>query len=125
MPARSVRPDAKPVDLDELADILRRAAGARTLVAVAGPPGAGKSTFAEALADRLNEAAAGSAAVLPMDGFHFDDRVLEPLGLRARKGAPDTFDVAGLRHMLERLRRNQEAEIAVPVFDRELEIARA
>jgi pantothenate kinase len=117
--------DAKPVDLDELADILRRRPGARMLVAVAGPPGAGKSTFAEALASRLNEAAAGSAAVLPMDGFHFDDMLLEPLGLRARKGAPDTFDVAGLRHMLQRLRGNEGAEIAVPVFDRELEIARA
>jgi pantothenate kinase len=45
--------------------------------------------------------------------------------LRARKGAPETFDVLGLVHMLDRLRRNQDDEIAVPVFDRDLEISRA
>ncbi len=116
---------AETVDLDALADNVARSPGARTLVAIAGPPGSGKSTFAEALASRLNASAAESAAVLPMDGFHFDDRVLERLGQRARKGAPETFDVAGLRHMLHRLQRNEDAEIAVPVFDRDLEIARA
>ncbi|MBL8893427.1 MAG: nucleoside triphosphate hydrolase, partial [Rhizobiales bacterium] len=77
------------------------------------------------LCTRLNEGSPGSAAVLPMDGYHFDDRVLEARGLRARKGAPDTFDVAGLHHMLARLKRNAEDEVAVPVFDRDLEIARA
>jgi pantothenate kinase len=74
---------------------------------------------------QLNDEAADSAAVLPMDGYHFDDRVLVPRGLRPRKGAPDTFDVAGFYHMLQRLKHNAESEIAVPVFDRDLEIARA
>jgi pantothenate kinase len=60
-----------------------------------------------------------------MDGYHYDDRVLIERGLRARKGVPDTFDVLGLLHMLDRLKRNQEDEIAVPVFDRDLEISRA
>lgn len=60
-----------------------------------------------------------------MDGYHFDDGVLEMRGLRGRKGAPETFDAGGLSHMLRRLKRNEEAEIAVPVFDRDLEIARA
>lgn len=95
------------------------------LTAIAGPPGAGKSALADRLAGRLNQDAPGSAAVLPMDGYHFDDMVLVPRGLRARKGAPETFDVTGLYHMLRRLRRNEEAEIAVPVFDRQIEIARA
>jgi pantothenate kinase len=45
--------------------------------------------------------------------------------LRARKGAPETFDALGLLHMLDRLRRNDDDEVAVPVFDRDLEIARA
>lgn len=110
----------------ELADAIRsRAANRRLVVALAGAPGSGKSTLAEWLAARLNEDTPHSAAVLPMDGYHFDDRVLEARGLRARKGAPETFDVAGLRHMLARLKRNEEDEIAVPVFDRDLEIARA
>jgi pantothenate kinase len=96
----------------------------RRLVAVAGPPGAGKSTLAEALVAALNLEDPGRAAVLPMDGYHYDDAILEGRGLRARKGAPETFDVAGFLHMLRRLRTNEEEEIAVPVFDRGLEIAR-
>lgn len=114
------------LDLAGILDVLRRrGAVGRSLTAVAGPPGAGKSTLAQKLAEQLNEEVADSAAVLPMDGYHFDDRVLVPRGLRPRKGAPETFDVAGLYYMLCRLRRNEEAEIAVPVFDRDLEIARA
>ena len=97
----------------------------RLMVAIAGPPGAGKSTFAEALAEALNADAAESAAVIPMDGFHYDDGLLEARGLRRRKGAPATFDVGGLCHMLLRLRGRDEAEVAVPVFDRRLEISRA
>jgi len=45
--------------------------------------------------------------------------------MRARKGAPDTFDVGGLVAMLDRLRADDGSEIVVPVFDRSLEIARA
>ncbi|MFO0992155.1 MAG: nucleoside triphosphate hydrolase [Hyphomicrobiales bacterium] len=110
----------------ELAAAIRsHASRGRVVIALAGAPGSGKSTLAEWLAARLNEDSPDSAAVLPMDGYHFDDRVLEARGLRARKGAPDTFDVAGLHHMLARLKRNEEDEVAVPVFDRDLEIARA
>lgn len=115
-----------PTDLDALARLLAARAGAgRSITAIAGAPGSGKSTLAERLAERLDAAAPGTAAVLPMDGFHYDDAVLITRGLRARKGAPDTFDVGGLLHMLGRLRRNDEDEIAVPVFDRDLEISRA
>ena len=101
------------------------ARGKRHLVAIAGAPGAGKSTLAEVLVDRLNASDPGRAAVLPMDGYHFDDRVLTARGRLARKGAPDTFDVDGLASMLARLRANEAVEIAVPVFDRTIEIARA
>lgn len=99
--------------------------GRRLFVAITGAPGSGKSTVAEALVERLNRGEPGSAALLPMDGYHYDDGLLTALGRLARKGAPDTFDVGGLRHMLLRLRDNSEGPIAVPVFDRDIEVARA
>ena len=107
-----------------VAELLQRGRTERHITAVAGPPGAGKSTIADALADKLNAAEPGSAAVFPMDGYHFDDAILIARGWRARKGAPHTFDVGGFARMLERLRENSEDEIAVPVFDRSIEIAR-
>jgi pantothenate kinase len=97
----------------------------RAICAVAGAPGSGKSTLADHLVERINAAAPGTAALFPMDGFHYDDLHLVPAGLRPRKGAPDTFDVGGLRATLGRLRANDEPFVAVPVFDRDLEIARA
>lgn len=60
-----------------------------------------------------------------MDGYHFDDAVLNARGHRPRKGAPHTFDLGGYRAMLDRLRADDATDIAVPVFDRTLEIARA
>jgi pantothenate kinase len=97
--------------------------GRRVLVAIAGPPGSGKSTLAAALADAL--AAGGhSAAAVPMDGFHFDDAVLDRLGLKSRKGAPETFDSAGFESLLQRLKRG-DADVAIPLFDRSMELARA
>jgi len=96
------------------------------VIAIAGPPGTGKTTFADELAGLL-DAATGreTAAVLPMDGFHFDNAVIAPRGLLARKGTPETFDVRGYNAMLADLRHHPEAEIAVPVFDRALDLARA
>lgn len=113
------------VSEDELvAELLARGRDGRHVTAVAGPPGAGKSTIADALAERLNAVEPGSAAVFPMDGYHFDDAILNARGWRDRKGAPHTFDVGGFARMLMRLRENAEEEIAVPVFDRGIEIAR-
>jgi pantothenate kinase len=97
----------------------------RVVVAIAGAPGSGKSTLAEALVDVLEAGEKGSAALFPMDGFHFDDLHLVPAGLRARKGAPETFDVGGYAATLRRLRARDEPFVAVPVFDRSIEIARA
>lgn len=114
------------IDLAQLIERVRAMPrGARRLIAIAGAPGAGKSTFVQSLCDGLNCDHPDFACILAMDGFHFDDRVLEARGQRARKGAPHTFDVGGLEAMLERLVADDGREIAVPVFDRSLEIARA
>jgi len=117
---------SKAITFDELVNIVaERGGAARTITAIAGPPASGKSTLAGRLAEALNAQAPGSAAVLGMDGFHYDDLILVPRGLRPVKGAPHTFDVAGFRHLLQRLHTNEETEIAVPVFDRSIEIARS
>jgi pantothenate kinase len=97
----------------------------RRLVAIAGAPGSGKSTLAEKIVAAVNARAPGTAALCPMDGFHYDDAVLKARGRHPWKGAPDTFDVGGFRALLMRLKANAEPDIAVPVFDRSLEIARA
>jgi pantothenate kinase len=114
-------------ELAALADLLeaRAAGGQRVIVALAGAPGSGKSTLADKLVGKLNGRQPGLAAVLPMDGYHYDDLYLVPAGLRPRKGAPMTFDVGGLYHTLKRMRARDEVEVAVPVFDRKIEIARA
>ena len=118
---------APSIDIAGLAALLKEKAngGGRVIAALAGAPGSGKSTVAERLCETLNARQAGLAAVLPMDGYHYDDLHLVPAGLRPRKGAPETFDVGGLYHTLKRLRARDEEFVAVPVFDRDIEIARA
>jgi pantothenate kinase len=109
--------------LAEIAEtILRRAGSARRfLVGIAGPPGAGKSTLADALRDQL-VAGGETAEVLPMDGFHMDNGILEARGLLPRKGAPETFDVRGFADIVDAVKCGDE-EVLVPVFDRSREIA--
>jgi len=89
--------------------------GRRRLVALAGAPASGKSTVAESLAALLRQAGC-RPQVVPMDGFHLDNRVLSARGLLDRKGAPDSFDAAGLAHLCHRLAR--EDEVFYPLFDR-------
>lgn len=110
---------------DIASHLLLGAANKRILVAIAGPPGVGKSTFADALSQLLNSEIDGCSTVLPMDGFHFDNVYLDKMGWRSRKGAPHTFDVGGFGQMLKRLADNNEEQVAIPIFDRDIEVSRA
>ena len=95
-------------------ETMRKRANHRELIAIAGPPGSGKTTLAKTLSDRL-----AHCSYLSMDGFHLDNPILIQKGLRERKGAPETFDVAGFMHLIQRLRRREE--VYVPDFDRQTE----
>ncbi|MFH7595574.1 nucleoside/nucleotide kinase family protein [Streptomyces racemochromogenes] len=95
------------------------ATGERRLLGIAGPPGAGKSTLAARIAEALGPE---RAVVVPMDGFHLAQTVLERTGRADRKGAPDTFDAAGYVALLRRLRAPQQGStVYAPAFDRRLE----
>lgn len=93
--------------------------GHRRVLGIVGPPGVGKSTIAAAICDAL----APDAAVAPLDGFHLDNSVLDDLDLRDRKGAPETFDVAGFVALLRRLRSTDDDVVYAPLFMRELDTA--
>ena len=101
----------------------RLVAPGRRLIGLAGPPGVGKSTFAEALLQAWRTRRPDApAALVPMDGFHLAQAELERLGRAGRKGAPDTFDSAGFVALLRRLREPGPGEtVYAPVFRREIE----
>jgi fructokinase len=92
----------------------------RKLVALCGGPGSGKTTLAADLTSALGTSGT-PAHVLPMDGFHLDNRVLDARDLRSRKGAPETFDVAGFAAILQRAA--DPGEVIHPIFDRERDCA--
>ncbi len=92
----------------------------RVLVGLAGAPGSGKSTLAAELARRLRDQRTG-AEVVPMDGFHLDNAILDARGQRTRKGAPETFDADGFIHLIRRLKAG--GEVFVPLFDRSRDMA--
>ena len=117
-------------------DIHELAARARGLLAhrdraglgITGVPGAGKTTLVELLLAALRAAPPEGThgedwvAHVPMDGFHLADVQLDRLGLRHRKGAPETFDAAGYHCTLTRILENDGAEpVYAPGFERELE----
>ncbi|WP_174823637.1 hypothetical protein [Ruegeria arenilitoris] len=99
--------------------------GTRTVVAIAGPPASGKSTLAQAVVRALNcerNESAPFAALLEMDGYHLDNRLLESRGLLARKGSPETFDAAGFAETVRRLEA-ADRETFHPKFDRQMDLS--
>jgi pantothenate kinase len=93
------------------------AATGRVVLGICGAPGAGKSTLADELVHRYG----AGAVVVPMDGFHLHDDELARLELSHRKGAPETFDVAGYLALLRRLRTESDGTVYAPAFDRSQE----
>jgi len=111
--------------IDEIAALIASAAKQqpRFIVAIAGPPGAGKSTLAEKLLIALDNMGE-HAAIIPMDGFHLDNAILEKRGLLARKGSPQTFDADGFVSLVQRLADPaRHGDVVIPVFDRSRDIA--
>ena len=92
----------------------------RLLVGIAGAPGSGKSTLASEVARRLNVQKVPTV-IVPMDGFHLDNAILDARGLRSRKGAPETFDSDGFVHAIRRLHNG--GEVIFPAFDRARDIS--
>ncbi|MEU8658996.1 nucleoside/nucleotide kinase family protein [Actinoplanes philippinensis] len=100
--------------------------GRRAVLGIAGPPAAGKTTLAIELVGALSADpppgfGADWVAHVPMDGFHLADVELDRLGLRDRKGAPDTFDAYGYAALLRRLIEDRDEMIYAPGFERTLE----
>lgn len=92
----------------------------RLLVAITGAPASGKSTLAEEVSRRLTQQRVENV-VVPMDGFHLDNTILEAKGSLPRKGAPHTFDADGYVHMIRRIKDQQT--VFAPTFDRSRDIS--
>lgn len=113
-------------DLVARARTLASPQGRRAILGICGSPGAGKSTFAEALLERLaapppDGFGRDGVAHVPLDGFHLADAQLARLGLTRRKGAPETFDAHGYVALLQRVRSETEQPVYAPGFERDLE----
>ena len=91
----------------------------RLVVGLVGAPGSGKSTIAEQLKTGL-KAAGVFAGLVAMDGYHLSNAVLDELGRRNRKGAPDTFDVEGYLATLDRVRADGAPQVFAPAYRRDL-----
>ncbi len=106
----------------------RYSSASRLMVAVAGPPGSGKTAFATILVAVVNAEASDDLAVLVgLDGWHYSneylathfiDRDVERIALRSIKGAPETFDAVGAYGCLSEMRRGGYA--SYPVYSRRL-----
>ncbi len=110
-----------PTDLTELTEHLQsrlQSTGVRQIIGITGAPGTGKSTFARQLVDALGR---GQTLIVPMDGFHLANEIIDGTALRDRKGAIDTFDVGGYVSLLRRLRARDEPVVYAPSYRRGLE----
>lgn len=96
------------------------AQGARIAIGLAGGPGTGKSTLAAELVSLLNAVHPGSAALVPMDGFHMKHAKIEAMGQTDYKGAPYTFEGAAFVSFLHHLKQARET-VSGPGYSRRIE----
>ncbi|MCP4253509.1 MAG: hypothetical protein GY775_08875 [Candidatus Scalindua sp.] len=91
----------------------------RYFLGITGCPAAGKSVLAENLSEEINIRTGDDlAAVIPMDGFHLPNNILEERGLNKIKGAPETFDVDSFVELINRLHEFPDQHIMCPAYDR-------
>ncbi len=116
--------------LARLLEMWKNAYPKRFIVAIAGPPGSGKSVFSEQLQWLVTKGffhKKAASHTLPMDGFHYSNDYLEShkrklpdgseIPLAWVKGQPDTIDIPSLRRHLELLIQ-RPAEVAWPGYSR-------
>jgi pantothenate kinase len=95
----------------------------RLLIALAGPPGSGKTTIAQEVASRLRLCHPSvSIAHISADGFHLPLSTLRSLPnaeeALARRGAPWTFNAEATADLVDRLRTEaSRGRVTVPTFD--------
>ncbi|MBD8065739.1 nucleoside/nucleotide kinase family protein [Devosia sp. PTR5] len=94
--------------------------GQRIAIGLAGGPGSGKSTLATELVAMINAVHPGSAALVPMDGFHMKHAKLEAMGQTDYKGAPHTFEGAAFVSFLHHLKRARTS-VNGPGYSRKIE----
>jgi pantothenate kinase len=94
--------------------------GQRIAIGLAGGPGSGKSTLAAELVTMLNAVKPGSAALVPMDGFHMKHAKIEAMGQADYKGAPHTFEGAAFVSFLHHL-KHATGPVSGPGYSRKIE----
>lgn len=113
------------MDATLIVDLARRARalvrpGERAILGITGAPGAGKTTLAMSLVERLRRDGVAAAHV-PMDGYHLADVTLAEHGTLGAKGAIETFDRDGYLAVLRRLKVELDHDVYAPSFDRTIE----
>lgn len=111
-------------DLPFLSEILsrfkKRNENRRFLIALVGPPAAGKSHLASILPGIIDHALNASVtSTFAMDAYHMTNQALVAQGIHPHKGCHFTFDVKTFSEKLVEIKENP-GEISCPIYNRSL-----